>query len=443
MPIKAEKTTLSVNQLKEYFLKGCKKATDLSIGVEWEKIGIYQETGEAIPYSGARGVRAIFEGLIKYFGWQTTLFSKNEPIALKKRETFITLEPGGQIELSGAKAKTISDNAEELFFHLAEIKKISEPFGIVWLGLGAQPFSVAQDIEWVPKDRYRIMREKLSKKGGQTYAMMKETASVQISIDYVDEKDAIEKFRLALALSPFLTAIFANSPLRQGKPSGFLSRRSDIWLNTTPERAGIPWQAFQPDFSFEDYIDYVLNVPILFIQRGGEWIQTDEIPFRQFLESSWKGYEAEMSDWELHLSTIFTETRLKNYIEIRSIDCQTRWLGLAAVAFIKGIFYNQEARKKAWQMLEKLTLEERAALSSEVPQKGLKTLFKSGLLLSHCQELVRIAHNGLAENEKNYLAPIEALLEKGQCPAEKLLECIGKAEQHSKILKAIIGCCSI
>ena len=443
MPLKAEKPALRLHDLKEFFLKGCKKPSEFAVGVEWEKIGIYRNTGAAIPYSGLQGVKAIFEGLIKNFGWQVTHSSKNEPVALKKRETFITLEPGGQIELSGAKAKAISENAEELFSHLDEIKKISEPLGIVWLGLGAQPFSVAENIEWVPKDRYRIMRERLSQKGGETCSMMKETASVQISIDYVDENDAIEKFRLALALSPFLTAIFANSPIRRGSASGLLSRRAAIWQDTTPERAGIPWQTFQSDFSFQSYVDYALEIPMLFIQRKGQWIQTDEISFGQFLKSGWKGYDAEWSDWELHLTTIFTEARLKNYIEIRSVDCQTRWLGLSAVAFIKGIFYNDAARKAAWKILGKLTIEERKALVLEAPQKGLKTAFKGGYLLSPCRELARVSRDGLDEREKAYLTPIEELLKIGRCPAEKLLECIEKTKEPSETLKAIIDCCSI
>ncbi len=443
MPPKAQKPALHPDQLKDYFFAGCKPPTDLAVGVEWEKIGIYSQTGQAISYLGPRGVKAIFEGLVSKFGWQIADLSANEPIALKKGGTFITLEPGGQIELSGAKAKTIAENAAELFSHLAEIKKISQPLGIVWLGLGAQPFSVASEIDWVPKDRYRIMRQRLSQKGSQTYSMMKETASVQISIDYTSEKDAIQKLRLAMALSPFLTGLFANSPLERGRVSNFLSRRAEIWRHTAPERSGILWQIFQPDFSFQDYVDYALKVPLLFIQRESRWIQTDEISFKQFLESGWKNYEAEPADWELHLSSIFTEARLKNYLEIRGIDCQTPALGLSAVAFIKGIFYNENAKKSAWGLLKNLTFEERVKLFSEAPQKALKTKFKSGFMLATCQELVRISREGLTESERAYLVPIQTLLESGHCPAEKLLECIGKTSVPSEVLKAILRCCSV
>ena len=431
------------DDLKDYFLKGAKKPSELAVGVEWEKIGIDRETGEAIPYSGARGVKAIFEELTKKFGWQTASLSGSEPIALRKGGTFITLEPGGQIELSGAKAGTILENAKELFSHLAEIKEISQPLGIVWLGLGAQPFSVAKEIEWVPKDRYRIMRQKLSEKGTKTFSMMKETASVQISLDYTSEKDATEKFRLAMALSPFLTALFANSPIEQGRVSGFLSRRADIWRYTTPERAGILWQAFRPDFSFQEYTEYALDVPLLFIQREGQWLEPSEISFRQFMQSGWKDHVAELSDWELHLSSIFTEARLKQYLEIRSIDCQTVPIGLSAVAFIKGIFSNDESRKKAWELLQDLTIKERMRLFAETPRKALQTRFEGRLLLDPCRELVRISRAGLAENEKSYLLPLESLLESGRCPAERLLECIGENQEHSEVLKAIIRCCSV
>ena len=430
-------------ELKDYFLKGCKPITDLAVGVEWEKIGVDRQTGQAIPYLGPRGVKTIFEGLVSKFGWCVADLSGSEPTALRKGETFITLEPGGQIELSGAKAKTIAENASELFSHLVEIKKISQPLGIVWLGLGAQPLSVASEIEWIPKERYQIMRQRLSNKGSHTFSMMKETASVQISIDYTSEKDAIQKLRLAMALSPFLTALFANSPIEEGRVSNFLSRRAEIWRHTDPERSGILWQIFQPDFSFQDYVNYALKVPLLFIQRQGQWIQTDEISFKQFLEFGWKNYKAEPADWKLHLSSIFTEARLKNYLEIRSVDCQTPALGLSAVAFIKGIFYNENAQKSAWALLKNLILEERMKLFSEAPKKALKTRFKNGFMLKPCRELVKISREGLEKSEKDYLIPIETLLESGQCPAENLLEQIGKTSTPFETLKTIIRCCSV
>ena len=440
----SSKPALHPGQLKEYFLKGCKNISDFAVGVEWEKIGVDGDTGRAIPYSGPRGVKVIFEDLIKKYGWQVALRSSDgQPIALKKGETNITLEPGGQIELSGAKAKNISQNAQELFSHLTEIKEISLPLGIVWLGLGAQPFSTAEDIEWVPKDRYQIMRQRLLQKGSKTFSMMKETASVQVSVDYSSEEDAVEKLRLAMALAPFLTAMFANSPIEGGKISPFLSRRADIWRHTAPERSGCIWEAFRPDFSFQDYVEYALDVPLLFIRREGQWMQTDEMPFRRFLESGWKDYDAEAGDWELHLSSIFTEARLKNYLEIRSIDCQGTPVGLSAVAFIKGLFYNAEARKKAWQLLGGLALEERKRLFSETPQKALKTAFGGGTLLEPCRTLLAISRAGLEERERPYLIPIEILLDSKHCPAERMLEWIKNTDDPACRLRTIIRFCAV
>ncbi len=435
---------LSQERLKDYFLKGCKKPSDFAVGVEWEKLGVDCRTGHAIPYHGPRGVKAIFDGLVREYGWQVDLSSpEGEPIALKKGLTHITLEPGGQIELSGAKAKNIAENAKELFSHLIEIKEISRPMHIVWLGLGAQPFSTAADIEWVPKTRYQIMRERLFDKGSKTFSMMKETASVQISVDYSSEEDAVGKFRLAMALSPFLSAMFANSPLEKGRFSGFLSRRTDIWRHTAPERSGILWQAFEDGFSFQDYVDYALDVPLLFIRREDRWLPTDPMPFRQFLESGWNGHEPQPADWELHLSSIFTEARLKNYLEIRSIDCQGTPLGLSAVAVVKALFYDREANARAWRLLRPIELGERRRIASEVAEMALKTPFERGTLLEPCRELVRIAREGLAAPERAYLTPLELLLDSKHTPAERLLEWLEGAEDPEERLRTVIHYCAV
>ena len=246
--------TLKKSDLKRLMLAGSKTPDNLQVGVEWEKIGVFSETGEAIPYSGPRGVEAIFKALIGRFGWNP-VFSSGHIIALLKNDSSITLEPGGQIELSGQKAHALDDNRKELETHLREIQSVSEPLGITLLGLGLQPFSGEASIEWVPKERYRIMRERLKKNGLLTTRMMKQTASIQISLDFVDERDAVVKLRLAMALAPILSAVFANSPLSEGKISPYLSARAHIWLHTAPERTGILHAVFNPGFTMEDYVD--------------------------------------------------------------------------------------------------------------------------------------------------------------------------------------------
>lgn len=443
---------LTRDSLKQYFTQGFKKPDDLQVGVEWEKIGVYRKSLKAIRYSGPRGVEVIFNTLVRRNGWEPVRHGTHI-IALKKGRASITLEPGGQIELSGQKSRSLDKNASELRRHLKEIKKISDPLGIVWLGLGLQPISTHQEIQWVPKKRYQIMKEVLKNKGPLTYAMMKETASVQISLDYTSEHDAIKKLRLGLALSPILTAIYANSPISKGRLNGFYSRRAYIWRHTAPERTGLIPGVFKPNFDFENYIEYALSVPMFFLVRHNRWIPVHNTPFGQFLKSGIGQWKPEPGDWPLHLTTIFTETRLKQYVEIRSMDCQKTVIGLSAPALLKGIFYDEISRKKAWELLADLSLKERLRLAAEVPVKGLQTRFKDKTIREPACELLSLAEKGLGQltkrglaspNEARYLWPLKKiLLERGQTPAEILTKCFRCAKTKKEIRKWIITCAEI
>ena len=436
-------TMLSRRALKEYFLSGCKSESDLQIGVEWEKIGVFRDTGKAIPYHDPRGVKTILELLCRRFGWTPVYSQVHEPIALKKGSSSITLEPGGQIELSGKKALCLHENADELYEHLAQIREVSEPLDIAWLGIGAQPFSHHEEIEWVPKERYGIMRKSLEGHGALTYAMMKETASVQISLDYTSEADAVEKFRLAMALAPILTALFANSPLERGERSPYLSRRAHIWTQTDPARTGVLWDVFEPSFDFEAYTNHALQVPALFIQRNGEWLALPRMSFEKFIKNGWNGLSAEPEDWDLHLTSLFTEARLKKYIEIRSVDCQTTALGLAAVAFIKGIFYDAAAREAAWNLLKDWSVEERKELQKHAPADALDTEFRKQPLLEKAKVLVGISEKGLVAEERFFLTPLKELLGTGRCPAQRLLECYSSASTLEACIKQVIRCAAV
>ncbi len=436
-------TEIDYNILAETFRSGSKPPSAFEVGVEWEKVGIHRDTGLAIPYNGPRGVRVILETLKTRFGWTPVLSGSGEPIALTKGPVSITLEPGGQIELSGQKAKKLTENAAELYRHLTEIREVSEPLGIAWLGIGAQPFSRQNEIEWTPKERYAIMRETLKDSGNRTYSMMKETASVQVSLDYSDEHDAVEKLRLAMALSPVLTALFANSPLEGGKRSPYLSRRAHIWLQTAPERSGVLWDVFNPSFSFNDYVRYALEVPALFIQRNKSWIQLPRMRFADFLKSGWGGYEPEPGDWELHLTSLFTEARLKKYVEIRSVDCQSVPTGLAVVAFLKGLFYDTASRRGAWELLKDLSIDERKTLQEKTPVLALKTPFKGKTMLYAGRALAEMAKSGLAGDEKKFLEPLEALLAAQKCPAEILLDCECGTAPAGATIERLIECAGI
>ena len=443
---------LTRDSLSDFFIQGFKKSNDLQVGVEWEKIGVYKKTLKAIRYSGTRGVEAIFKEMVRRRGWKPVKQGAHI-IALEKEGSSITLEPGGQIELSGRKSKSLNNNVLEFYTHLREIKEVSGPLGIVWLGLGAQPVSSFDQVQWVPKKRYAIMRESLKNNGTLTYAMMKETASIQISLDFTSEKDAIEKLRLGFALAPFLSAMFANSPVSQGRLNGFYSRRAHIWRHTAPERTGMIPGIFDPTFNFESYIRFALAVPMLFIVRNGRWIPGNRLPFGEFLKNGLGRFRAESADWQLHLTTLFTDARLKQIVEIRSVDCQKSRLGYSVPALLKGIFYDDLSRKKAWRIVSDISLAERQRLADEVPRQGLKTRLKNKTLWEPASQLVYLAEEGLNRlvskklartGEARYLIPLkELLIEKKMTPADLLMGCFKYSKNRKELLSRVLVCAAI
>ncbi len=435
---------LSQDRLREYFVQGCKRENDLQIGVEWEKLGVYKDTAEAIPYSGPKGVERILEELVKNFKWRP-IYENSHIVALAKDASSITLEPGGQLELSGQKALTLDQNAAELKNHLWEIKQVSEPLGITWLGLGLQPISAVDAIEWVPKRRYEIMRNLLKGRGELTYSMMKKTASIQISLDFLSEKDAIFKFRTAMGLSPFLFAMFANSPISNGVLSGFHTERAFIWANTDPARAGIIERVFDPHFSFYDYVDHVLNVPMFFIIRDGNWLAISRMNFKEFIQRGYQGHTATWEDWQLHLTTIFTDVRLKQYIEIRCIDCQRTEMGLSAPAFIKGLFYDASSLRGAWDLVADLSLKERLILSNDVAKSGVKAKLRGKPILEIIKKLIQLSEKGLqSKSDVDYLKPLKNMtMDRENTPADLLIDCFKKATGKKDRIDSLVRCASI
>lgn len=420
---KAGPLPADLDALADSFREGCKSERERMVGVEWEKVGVYRDTGRAIPYEGPRGVEAILRELERSHGWRPTL-SDGRPVALEKNGTQITLEPGGQIELSGKKAACLEENGRELYSHLCVIKKVSDPLGIVWLGLGAQPVSAADEIEWVPKPRYEVMRELLP--GKRAHDMMKRTASIQISIDFTSEADAAEKLALALRLAPVFSAMYANSFFSNGAPNGFQSERAEIWRDVDPSRAGLIARALEPGFGFRDYVEYALDVPLLFLQRDGRWVRVGGISFRDFMKRGFEGLRPAWADWELHLTSIFTEARLKTYLEIRSFDCQETALGLSVPALVKGIFYDAAATRGAAALVNRIDAKEWSRLRADVPRRALATKFGSATFLEIARELARLAEEGLASrgcpNEAKFLDPLKTLLRKGRSPAAEFLD---------------------
>jgi glutamate--cysteine ligase len=417
-------------ELEAYFHDAGKPREKWRVGTEYEKVGIYRDTGQAIPYFGKRGVAFILQELIERFGWDAEEQDGNI-IALSRDKAQITLEPGGQIELSGEPCDSIHCTYAEFNQHIRELLEVAEPLGIIFLGLGMQPVSRLDEIEWVPKKRYRIMAPYMLKVGTLGQRMMKQTATVQANIDYSDERDAMAKFRTGMALAPILISMFANSPICDGEINGYRSFREHIWTDTDRNRSGLLKFAFASEASFAHYVEYALDVPMYFIIRNKNYIDMTHMTFRQFLQYGHNGERATIEDWGDHLTTLFPETRIKRYIEIRSVDSQPPDLMPALSALVKGAFYDSDCLEAAWDLVKGWSWDERMQAYLDAHRDALATRVRRYALLDLARELFEIAWEGLrrqnqvnavGENETIYLKPLKDLLAQGKCPADLLLE---------------------
>ncbi len=418
------------DELEAYFHDGGKPRDRWRIGTEYEKVGVDRNTGKAIPYFGPRGVEFILKELVERYDWQPEE-QDGHIIALARGKEQVHLEPGGQIELSGEPCENIHCTYAEFTQHVRELLEITEELGIVFLGLGIQPVSRLEEIEWVPKKRYRIMGPYMPKVGGLGQRMMKQTATVQANIDYKDEKDAMAKFRTGMGLTPILIAMFANSPICDGRLNGYRSFREHIWTDTDKSRAGMLKFAFDADVSFAHYVEYALDVPMYFIVRHKEYIDMTGATFRQYLERGHKGERATLEDWDAHLTTLFPETRIKRYIEVRSADSQMPELMPALAALIKGAFYDADCLQAAWDLVKAWTWDERMQVYLDSHVDALAARIRRHSLLDLAKEFFDIAREGLkrqdvvnsyGEDETIYLNPLKRLLNEGKCPADLLIE---------------------
>ncbi len=408
-----------------YFREGCKDPGHLSIGGEFELFGVDPDSARAIGYNGVPGIHLIMDRLLEAPQWDPQCEGGELICLLGEDGSNITLEPGGQLELSGAPRPGLAGVREELSAYTAQLRRITEDLSIDFIGIGMHPVSRAEEIPFVNKCRYAIMSPYLQEKGRLAHTMMKETATVQVNLDYTSEEDAMEKFRTAMGITSIVSALYANSPLSGGRPNGFLTMREHVWMHTDPDRCGLLPFAFQEDASFEDYLHYSLRVPMMFIIRDGEWIPMQGIPFGEYLEKGYAGFHATREDWELHQSTLFPEVRLKQYLEIRGVDGQAPWMVMTVPAFWTGILYDEGARRAAWELVRKWSFSERQELHEAVCRRGLHAEIRGVSLLDLARELVRIAREGLTRRGEavELLAPLERLiLNEGKCPAEILLE---------------------
>ena len=421
--------------LVAWFAEGCKPKADYRIGTEHEKFAFTVEGHRPVPYEGRRSIRALLEGMQLLLGWEPIMENGNI-IGLfdVTGGGAISLEPGGQFELSGAPVETVHQTCTELMAHLAQLREIARPLGIGFLGIGVTPDWSRADMPMMPKGRYRIMTAYMPKVGTLGLDMMYRTCTVQTNLDFSSEADMVKKLRVSLALQPVATALFANSPFTEGKPNGLVSFRSEIWRHTDPNRSGmLPW-AFEPGMGFERYVDYALDVPMYFVKRGERYIDVAGQSFRDLLAGKLPGLPGEratLSDWANHVSTIFPEVRLKRYLEMRGADGGP-WRRLPAfAAFWVGLLYDEAALDAAWDLVKDWSADERQTLRDEVPKLGFKAHIRQWSVLNLAKETLKLAEQGLARRRKHdraghdetgYLRPIQEFVARGITPAEALLE---------------------
>ena len=422
-------------ELVAWFEAGSKPRSRFRLGTEHEKFVFTVEGHNPVSYQGRRSIRALLEGMQHLLGWEPIIEDGNI-IGLfdVTGGGAISLEPGGQFELSGAPVETVHQTCSELMAHLAQVKEIARPLGIGFLGLGMTPNWSRSQIPMMPKGRYRIMTGYMPKVGKHGLDMMDRTCTVQTNLDYSSEADMVKKLRVSLALQPVATAMFANSPFTEGKPNGFLSFRSEIWRDTDAGRCGmLPW-AFEPGMGFERYVDYALGVPMYFVKRGERYIDVAEQSFRDLMQGRLPGLPAEratISDWANHISTIFPEVRLKRYLEMRGADGGP-WRRLPALpAYWAGLLYDDDSLDAAWDMVKNWTAEERQKLRDDVPKLGFAARIAGHDVLHLAKATMVLAEKGLArrrrldaggQDERRYLRPIEEYVARGITPAEELLE---------------------
>jgi glutamate--cysteine ligase len=419
-------------QLAAWFAAGSKPRDAWRIGTEHEKFGFRRPSGErqggdfAAPSYEDRGIRAMLEGL-QAKGWEPILDAGN-PIGLKRDGASVSLEPGGQFELSGAPVIDLHEMRVELFGHLREVHEVAGPLGLGFAPLGFHPVARREDMPWMPKGRYAIMRNYMPRVGSMGLDMMLRTCTVQVNLDFGDEADMVEKLRVSLALQPLATALFANSPFYEGKPSGWLSLRGRVWAETDPDRTGIPAVAFEDGFGFERFAEYVLDVPMYFIMREGRWIDAAGISFRAFLEGraggALEGQRATMGDFADHVTTVFTDVRLKRFLEMRGADAGCAPMLAAKPAFWTGLLYDDAAQKAAAALIRGWDVPALRALRLAVPKQGLKATIAGRSLRDIARDAVAISRDGLKARglgEEVYLAPLEEIAASGLTQAERWL----------------------
>ena len=434
----ADAEPLSRDVLIAAMSKGMKPRDQWRIGAEHEKFGFDRSTLRRPAYDGPSGILAMLEGLTR-FGWER-VYEGDHVIALERTtpdglSSSISLEPGGQFELSGAPLKDVHEICNETGQHLMEVKQVADQLNLGFLGAGFDPMWRREDVPVMPKGRYDIMRAYMPKRGGLGLDMMLRTCTIQSNLDFESEADMVAKFRASLALQPIVTALFANSPFTEGKPNGFLTARANVWTDTDPDRTGMLDFVFQDGFGFERYADYALDVPMYFAKRDETYVDLSGRSFRTFMDTGFDdvlpGERATRKDWNDHLTTLFPEVRLKSYLEMRGADGGP-WSRICALqALWAGVLYDAPSLAAAWDLVKDWAVEDHERLRRDVTRLGLKAEVAGRTVQDVARDMVHIAREGLKNrarfsggmvDERGYLSELEDIADSGVTPAERLLE---------------------
>lgn len=424
------------SELVESLEKGNKPAEAWRIGTEHEKFGYNRKTLQPLPYDDDNGpcsVKGMLTGLRDQFGWQDVR-EGDTLIGLQKGAANVSLEPGGQLELSGAPLKTVHQTCAEANTHLREVKHVADEIGAGFIGLGTSPDWTLEQIPVMPKGRYGIMRRYMPKVGTRGLDMMFRSCTIQVNLDFSSEVDMVKKFRVGLALQPVATVLFANSPFINGKPTGSLSERSIIWQDVDKQRTGMLPFIFKNGFGFEQYVDYALDVPMYFVYRQGKYIDCAGMSFRDFLKGqlpALPGEKPTRADWEDHLTTIFPEVRIKHFMEMRGAD-GGQWRRICALpAFWVGLMYDNVALDAAWEVVKNWTDEEREQLRHDAPRLGLDAVIRGQELHDIARTCLSISRAGLVaraqqadfeNNESHFLNDLQHVVDTGKTAAQEILE---------------------
>lgn len=414
----------STDDLVAYFAGGAKPSTAWRIGVEQEKIAVDSD-GRPPAFEGSHGIEELLRRL-ETGGFQG-IREDGHLLALKRDNESITVEPGGQFEFSGPALATATGCRDSLANHVRTATSVAGELGLTFIGVGLRPWGSLGDIPWLPKRRYGVMREYLPSRGRLGVDMMKRTATVQANVDFDNEQTAAQKIRTAAGVTSIVTALYAASPITEGRPNGYSSFRAAIWLDTDEARCGLLPFVFEDGFGFRDYAEWALDVPMFFVVRRGAYHPAGGMTFRRFLRDGWEGERATMGDWETHLSTLFPEVRLKRYIEVRGADAGPMPMAVGLAALWRGLLEDPDARRAAWALVRGASLNEREALRREVPRAGLRARFVGRPMTELAKDLLAIARQGLLRlasgaADATLLDPLVARAESGRAPADDMLD---------------------